>query len=87
MGLIDRDEFEKGKLEAAAFWQRHGDHAAAKRFGALEIGACRFGLDQTARLAWGGDAEVEVGLRFDLESGAYVNSFVRRRKTSGIGAT
>jgi hypothetical protein len=76
--LIDRDEFERAKVEAARYWRERGDAAAADAFLALEIAACGFGLDASARLAWGVRGGVEVGLRFDLESGAYVNSFVRR---------
>ena len=78
MPLIDRAEFEKGKRDAAAFWRARGDAEAAFAFERLELSVCRFGLEATARLVWSGDAHLKVGLRFDVESGAYVNSFVRR---------
>lgn len=76
--LIDRDEFEKGKRDAVAYWRGRGDLEAAGAFEHLSLGVCRFGLDARARLAWAGDATLKVGLRFDIESGAYVNSFIRR---------
>jgi hypothetical protein len=82
MPLVDRDEFERGKRQAAAYWRGKGDIAAAEAFEALEISACGFGIDATARLAWSGARSgLQVGLRFELHSGIYVSSFIRRTKT------
>jgi hypothetical protein len=78
MALIDPVEFEKGKAEAAEYWRRRGDDTAAAAFGRMALGGCRFGMDARARLAWARMEAVEVGLRFEIASGAYVGSFVRR---------
>lgn len=80
MPLIDKAEFERGRKEAAAYWGARGDKAAAEAFLALEIAGAEFGLDATARLAWHTFRDVQVGLRFDIESGAYASSFIRRTK-------
>ncbi len=80
MALIDPGEFERGKREAAEYWRRRGDAAAAEAFLALDLAACRFGMDARGRLAWGRAGGLEVGLRFGLKSGAFLNSFVRRPK-------
>ncbi|GIW73366.1 MAG: hypothetical protein KatS3mg102_2908 [Planctomycetota bacterium] len=78
MALIERSEFELGKRKAAAHWRAAGQPEVAAAFLALELSACRFGLDQYGRLVWGRVAELEVGLRFETESGALQTSFYRR---------
>jgi hypothetical protein len=78
VALVDPVEFERAKVEAAEYWRRRGDGAAAEAFLAMGLAACRFGMDARGRLAWERAGGIETGLRFDLESGRFVSSFVRR---------
>lgn len=78
MGLVDEREFDRGKKHACAYWLDRKVDDVAEAFLLLRLEACRFGLDQTHRIAWADFGGLRVGLRFDAETGEYETSFFRR---------
>ena len=77
MALIDLEQFERGKLLAAAEWKRREPKIAAA-FAELALERCGFGMDQRSRTCWAKVGAVRIGLAFGLESGEYERSFVIR---------
>lgn len=76
MALIDAEEFERGKLEAAAEWQKRKQPKLAAAFAAMTLEKCGFGMDPRGRICWATIDGVKVFLAFDIETGAYKGSSV-----------